>query len=78
MLGSILDLSPIPLGFQIAPAALMIILLPFIKESPRWLISKGKNELALANLAWVRKRSPDDPAVMEEYTEIVAANQEEV
>lgn len=56
----------------------MIILLPFIKESPRWLVSKGKNELALANLAWVRKRSPDDPMVMEEYTEIVAANQEEM
>lgn len=42
----------IPIGLQLAPSGLMILLLPLIKESPRWLISKGRNEQALANLAW--------------------------
>lgn len=56
----------------------MIILLPFIKESPRWLLTKGKKDLALANLAWIRKRSQDDPQVLEEFAEIAAAHQYEL
>lgn len=55
-----------PIGMQLVPSGLMIILPPFIKESPRFLLTKGKKDLALSNLAWVRKRSPDDPRVLEE------------
>lgn len=55
----------------------MLCLLPFVKESPRWLAYKGRLDQAQANLAWVRKRNIDDPAVIEEFNEICAALQEE-
>lgn len=68
-----------PIGMQLVPSGLMIILLPFIKESPRWLLTqKGKKDLALVNLAWIRKRSTDDPRVLEEFAEIAAAQQYEL
>jgi len=67
-----------PIEMQLVPSGLMIILLPFIKESPRFLLTKGKKDLALSNLAWVRKRSPDDPQVLEEFAEIAAAHQYEM
>ena len=55
----------------------MLMLLPIIRESPRWLISKGRDEQALANLAWARKRGVEDPRVLEEMAEMVAAHREE-
>jgi len=39
---------------------------------------RGRDDEALANLAWARKRSPEDPRVLEEFAEIAAAHQEEV
>jgi sugar porter (SP) family MFS transporter len=67
----------ISVGFQLVPVGLMICLLPFIKESPRWLASKGRNSEALANLAWVRKRGIDSELVQLELAEIVAAVEED-
>jgi hypothetical protein len=55
----------------------MLVLLPLIKESPRWLADKGRLDEALANLAWVRKRNIDDPYVVDEFNEICAAIDEE-
>lgn len=51
--------------------------IPFMKESPRWLATKHKNELALKNLAWIRKTPIDDPDTQAEYAEIIAAVEEE-
>jgi hypothetical protein len=48
-----------------------------MKESPRWLATKHKNELALKNLAWIRKTSEDDPETQAEFAEIIAAVEEE-
>lgn len=73
-----LKISSQPIGFQIAPSGLMILLLPLIKESPRWLVSRGRTDEALANLAWVRKRDTEDPRVLEEFAEITAAHQDEI
>jgi hypothetical protein len=55
----------------------MLLLLPFMRESPRWLAYRGRIDEALANLAWTRKRNIDDPAVVEEFNEICAAIQED-
>ncbi|ORY31956.1 sugar transporter [Naematelia encephala] len=67
----------IPIGFQLVPVGFMAMLLPFLKESPRWLATKHKDDRALANLAWIRKLPIDDPIVQLEFAEISAAIQEE-
>lgn len=51
----------------------MFIGLFFIKESPRWLMSKGKRTEALTNLCWIRKLSSDDIYMLEEVSAIDAA-----
>jgi len=55
----------------------MILLLPLIRESPRWLVSEDRRTEGLANLAWARKRGVEDPRVLEEFAEMCAAHQEE-
>lgn len=67
----------IPVAMQLAPLAVMFAIIPFIKESPRWLASKNRNAEALKNLAWVRNMSADDSRVQAEFSEIVAAVEEE-
>jgi hypothetical protein len=67
----------IPIGFQLVPVGIMLCFLPFLKESPRWLATKHREDAALDNLAWIRKASPDDPDVQAEFAEIVAAIREE-
>lgn len=67
----------IPIGFQLVPVGIMFAMLPFLKESPRWLATKHRDELALKNLAWIRKTSTTDPDTVKEFAEIVAAVAEE-
>ena len=67
----------IPFGFQLVPAGLMALGLLTVRESPRWLASKGRTEEALANLAYLRRLSPDHHSVRAEMAEIEAAIAEE-
>ena len=67
----------IPVGFQLVPVGLMLCVLPFMKESPRWLAAKHRDDEALANLAWIRKTSIDEPSTRAEFDEIVLAVHEE-
>ncbi|KAL7418954.1 hypothetical protein Q5752_006638 [Cryptotrichosporon argae] len=67
----------IPIGFQLVPVGIMLMLLPFLKESPRWLATKHRDEQALKNLAWLRNRPADDAVVALEFAEIEAAIREE-
>lgn len=55
----------------------MMLLLPIIKESPRWLATKHKEDQAVKNLAWLRKLPVDDPRLIAEFAEIQAAIREE-
>jgi hypothetical protein len=55
----------------------MLALLPLLKESPRWLATKHRNDLAMKNLAWIRKTNEDDDETRAEFAEIVAAIAEE-
>ncbi|KAF9652810.1 general substrate transporter [Thelephora ganbajun] len=68
----------VPLGFQFVPAGFMLLGLLTVKESPRWLVSVGRNEEAIRNLAFIRRESVDSPAVRAEMAEIEAASQEEL
>ncbi|KAI9254312.1 general substrate transporter [Sporodiniella umbellata] len=63
----------IPISIQIVPAGILALGIAFLPYSPRWLISRGRNEEALAVLA--RLHSQNDktaPHVLAEYQEIVA------
>jgi hypothetical protein len=72
-MGPVTNAWRIPVAMQLVFVGLMMLIIPFIKESPRWLASKGRNAEALKNLAWVRLRPEDDYRVQAELAEIVAA-----
>lgn len=67
----------IPFGFQLAPAGIMAFGLLLVKESPRYLASRGRMHEALQNLAYLRKEHPDSESVRHEMAEIEAQIEEE-
>ncbi|KAG6852503.1 hypothetical protein C0991_011461 [Blastosporella zonata] len=67
----------IPFGFQLVPAGIMLFGLLTVKESPRWLASVGRNEEAVANLAYLRRLPVDHPDVSHEIAEIETQIEEE-
>lgn len=67
----------VPVAIQIIPGGLMLIGLFFLKESPRWLMRKGRHDEALESLAHIRYASSTDPEVVAELAEIRAAVDEE-
>lgn len=46
----------IPVSMQFVPAVLMLTMVPFTPESPRWLLLKGRNEEAAKNLNRLRRK----------------------
>ncbi|KAF8321147.1 general substrate transporter [Clavulina sp. PMI_390] len=67
----------VPFGIQLVPAGFMTIGVLLSKESPRWLIMKGRETEGLKNLAFLRRRSTTDPEILIELAEIEAAVREE-
>jgi sugar porter (SP) family MFS transporter len=63
----------VPFAVQLIPAGLMFIGLFFIKESPRWLMTRNQRDKALENLCWIRKLEQDDIYMLEEVSAIDAA-----
>ncbi|TVY30333.1 Quinate permease [Lachnellula hyalina] len=63
----------IPFAVQLIPAGLMFIGLFFIKESPRWLMTRNQRRKALKNLCWIRMLPEDDLYMLEEVSAIDAA-----
>lgn len=66
----------IPFGVQLIPPGLLLIGTIFIRESPRWLFSRGRRELAIRNLAWIRQLPPDYIYMVEEIGAIDQALEE--
>ncbi|KAL2133749.1 hypothetical protein VTI74DRAFT_1731 [Chaetomium olivicolor] len=61
----------LPWALQIVPAALLLLGLQFLPESPRWLAKKGRDADARAVLVLVHgKGNPDSPFVHHEWDEI--------
>ncbi|KAJ3527387.1 hypothetical protein NM208_g10724 [Fusarium decemcellulare] len=67
----------IPLGVQMIPAFLLFVGLIPLKESPRWLAEKGRDEQALASLAYIRNMPIDSHEVSREFVEIKTSLSEE-
>jgi MFS family permease len=64
----------IPSALQGLPSVIQVALIWFCPESPRWLVSKGRNEQALETLAYYHADgNREDPLVKYEYEEIRAA-----
>ena len=53
----------------VACAATMIIPLPFLPETPRWLIANNLDHMARQAMLWVRKDSPDIDNEIEDIQE---------
>ncbi|EMS21278.1 quinate permease [Rhodotorula toruloides] len=61
----------IPFAVQLIPGALFAIGIPFfVRESPRWLITRGRRSEALKNLCYIRKLQPEDAYIINEMNEI--------
>ncbi|KAM0754727.1 quinate permease [Meredithblackwellia eburnea MCA 4105] len=61
----------IPFAVQLVPGGLFAIGIPiFIRESPRWLITRGRREEAIANLSYMRKLDANHPYLIEEVNMI--------
>jgi MFS family permease len=60
------------MSIQLIPGGLLVLMIPFIPETPRYLINHGKAEQGLKNLCRLRQLPEDHPYVQIEYREICA------
>ncbi|OSC98277.1 general substrate transporter [Trametes coccinea BRFM310] len=67
----------LPLGLQLAPAALLFVGAQFMPRSPRWLLEKGREDMAHAVVRKLHGSSPEEQAAadieFEEMRETIAA-----
>ncbi|KAL1881568.1 hypothetical protein Plec18167_003165 [Paecilomyces lecythidis] len=60
----------IPLYVCYAAPVVLILTLPFLPESPRWLLHHGRPEQAMKSLRFFRKGAYDETAIQQEFEEM--------
>ncbi|OUM63888.1 hypothetical protein PIROE2DRAFT_20612 [Piromyces sp. E2] len=60
----------VAVGAQMIPATLYLIFVWFLKETPRFLLMKNRDEEAIKNLAYVRQKETTDVSVANEFNEM--------
>lgn len=58
----------IPFAVQLIPAGALLFGSLMLKETPRWLFTKGRIEEGIANLCWIRNLKAGDTYIIEEIT----------
>ncbi|RMY73068.1 hypothetical protein D0863_04098 [Hortaea werneckii] len=67
----------IPFAVQLVPGGLLFIGAFWLRESPRWLVSKNRRDQAIKNLCWIRNLPEDEIYIVEEVAFIDAAIEEQ-
>lgn len=60
----------IPVAIQFIPSGLLLCFMPWVNESPRWLVSKNRIAEARKSLSWVRNLPEDHEYIENEMNEI--------
>lgn len=60
----------VPVGLQLVPGCVLALGMIPLRESPRWLIKKGRRAEALDNLRHVRQTDHTQEQILEEFAEI--------
>jgi SP family sugar:H+ symporter-like MFS transporter len=68
----------IPIALQFAWSIIICVGLMFLPETPRYLVKQDKHDEALKSLSRLRRLSPENPALVEELSEIEANHRYEM
>lgn len=68
----------IPFAVQLIPSGMLFLGSLWMRESPRWLLLKGRREQAMKNLCWIRQLDENDIYITEEVATVDQAIEEQV
>ncbi|KAJ3977677.1 general substrate transporter [Lentinula raphanica] len=67
----------IAFAVQLIPGGLLLVGSLLLSESPRWLVSRDRNDDAMVSLSFIRNLPPEHPYIVEEMASIEATIQHE-